>query len=403
MLQRIYEQSVLSHFAHNAQMLFLGGPRQVGKTTMSRQLSRHWSTSCYLSWDDIDDRQLMLSGQKAVAEHCQLTSMNPQKILIIFDEMHKFPDWKDFLKGFYDKYKDTANIIVTGSAQLDTLQKGGDSLMGRYFSIQIHPLSVAECVSTSFHDHLIRPQQALDEDKFACLTHFGGFPDPFLKNNQRFYNQWQKARADQLLREDIRDLSRIHELTRLGLLTDLLQQVSGQLINYSKLASMIGVDAVTLKQWIHLLEGFYFCFELKPYSKNITRSLRKNPKLYLWDWSLITDVGQRNENIVASHLLKATHYWTDLGFGKFELFFVRDKEKREVDFLIVRDDEPWVLVEAKSNGDAKLNPSLDLFHKQLKTKHAFQVAMNAKFVDKSCFDYSDPIIVPALTLLSQLV
>lgn len=403
MLKRVYEHNILDHFKHNTQMLFLDGPRQVGKTTMSRQLSNQWATSCYLSWDDADDRQLILAGQTAVAEYCDIVMLSTQKKLIIFDEIHKFPDWKDFLKGFYDKYKDISNIIVTGSAQLNTLQKGGDSLMGRYFSIQVHPLSVAECINTSFNETLISPQAPLDETTFATLCRFGGFPDPFLKNNQRFYNQWKKARADQLLREDIRDLSRIQELTRLGLLTDLLQQVSGQLVNYSKLASIVNVDAITLKQWINLLEGFYFCFELKPYKKNITRSLRKNPKIYLWDWSLISDTGQRNENMIASHLLKATHYWTDIGFGKFELFYIRDKEKREVDFLIVRDNVPWILIEAKTSQNTKMSPHLAVFHKQLNTQHAFQVAMNAKFVDKSCFSYHDPVVVPALTFLSQLV
>lgn len=403
MIDRIYTQVIVEHFKENKQMIFLAGPRQVGKTTLSEHLQALWARSVYLNWDDEESRQLILKGSKAIELHCKIHLLQENKILVIFDEIHKYPEWKNFLKGFFDKNKNHAQIIVTGSAQLDTLRKGGDSLMGRYFPLRVHPLTIAECLHTDFSTELIHEPKPLAKLQYDALMHYGGFPDPFIKADMRFHNQWSQARNEQLLREDIRDLSRVHELSRLSILSTLLRSYSGQLINYAALASIVHVSAETIQSWIKILEGFYYCFTIKPYAKNLDRALRKNPKIYLWDWSIIKDIGQRNENMIACHLLKAVHFWTDCGFGKFELYFVRDKEKREVDFLILRDEIPWILIEAKTNPEAKLNSALEYYQKILKTQHAFQVAIEGNYVQQDCFKFHSPIIVPAQTLLSQFV
>ena len=129
----------------------------------------------------------------------------------------------------------------------------------------------------------------------------------------------------------------------------------------------------------------------------------KESKYYLWDWAQCSDIGARNENFIASHLLKAVHYWSDTGAGDYGLFFLRDKEKREVDFLVSRDGEPWFIVEVKSSMHQPLSPALELFANQLKVVHVFQVAVDGEYVDKNVFDLKRPVIVPAKTFLSQLI
>ncbi|MEE9452098.1 MAG: ATP-binding protein, partial [Gammaproteobacteria bacterium] len=248
MINRLYEAIILDHFHHNNQMLFLVGPRQVGKTTIAKKISKKWDNYTYMNWDDMDDRALILSGQQRLAEAKKISTLKSHKFLIIFDEIHKYPEWKNYLKGFYDKYKDLTDIIVTGSAQLDTMQKGGDSLMGRYFNLRIHPLSVAECIDTNFTESLIRPPKPLSTEKFALLQQYGGFPDPFLKAKDRFHKQWSQTREQQLLREDVRDLSHVQELSRLSMLTSLLRDHCGKLVNYTSFAGVIGVSSETIKR-----------------------------------------------------------------------------------------------------------------------------------------------------------
>jgi predicted AAA+ superfamily ATPase len=182
-----------------------------------------------------------------------------------------------------------------------------------------------------------------------------------------------------------------------------LQQQAGQLLNYSSLSKKIRVSDQTIRRWISVLDSFFFCFSISPWSKNIPRALLKDPKIYLWDWSVINDEGSRFENFVASHLLKACHFWTDTGLGQYDLFFVRTKEGKEVDFLVTENSKPWILVETKFSDTKTLSKHLAYFHNQLGTKHAFQVVHNMLYIDKSCFDYTTPTIVPASTFLSQLV
>ena len=212
-----------------------------------------------------------------------------------------------------------------------------------------------------------------------------------------------KLRLEQLFELDIRELTRIHEIAQIKFLASMLQNQVGSLANYAQLAKLAGVSADTIRTWIDTLRSFYFCFKIHPWSANITRSLIKQPKLYLWDWANIDDVGARNENMVAAHLLKAIHLWEDLGLGDYGLYFLRDKDKREVDFLITKNAEPWFLVEVKSSHKQSLSEQLYYFQQQTNAKHAFQVAIDLPYQDIDCFTYTQPVIVPAITFLSQLV
>ena len=401
-MKRIYELVIQEHFQDNRQMLFLMGPRQVGKTTTAKQSVERLGEATYLNWDNSDDRRRILAGPAAIAEAIGLKRLREDKPICVLDELHKLGRWKNLLKGLFDTYGDSAHFLITGSARLDVFKAGGDSLMGRYFGYRMHPLSIGELANPTLQQKLIRQPAPLDDDAFEALLRFGGYPEPFLKADQRFWQRWSRSRRDQLFKEDLRDLTQIRELGQVGVLAELIRERCGQLISYSSLAGAIGASTDSVKRWLGTLEALYFCFALRPWHKNVARSLRKEPKYFLWDWSQASSNGARAENMVASALLKAVHLWTDRGDGDFGLFFLRDKEKNEVDFVVVQDGKPWFLVEVKSSGKATLSPRLGRFQKQTGAQHAFQVALDLPYVDRDCFEHPEPIIVPAKTLLSQL-
>ncbi len=402
-MKRIYEELVLTHLKALRQMAFLMGPRQVGKTTLEGKVSEKFPKHFYLSWDNPAERLLFIEGPNAIAAQLGLETISSSRPVLVFDEIHKFGKWKNFLKGFFDKYENQVKLIVTGSARLNLYSRGGDSLMGRYFYYRVHPLSVAEITSPTLIDTEIRalPKPITDADWEALLL-FGGFPEPFVQRSKNFSTRLKKMRRDQLFYEDIRDSTRIQEIAQMEMLAELLQNQAAQSLDYQSLSKKVRISADTVRRWIEVLKSFYFCFAIQPWSKNISRSLIKEPKLYLWDWSLVENRGQRNENFVASHLLKAVHLWNDRGFGEYGLYYLRTKEKKEVDFLVVREGKPWFLVEVKT-GPSGLSKSLGYFQKITKAQHAFQVTFDLPYVDANCFAEHQPIIVPAKTFLSQLV
>jgi len=401
-MKRSYEQLIKQHFADHTQMALLTGPRQVGKTTTSQSIQSKNNTY-YFNWDDIEDRQRILQGGQVIAAYINIDRLRDKVPLVIFDEIHKYSQWKSFIKGFYDRYHKECRILVTGSARLDVFKKGGDSLMGRYFYYRLHPLSVNELLNRPPSATDIQMPVKIADKAFLNLLKWGGFPEPYLKQDQRFYNRWTRLRKQQLFQEDIRELTNIQGLGQLEILATLIQHQTGELTSYSSLAKKTRVSVDTIRRWTGTLESLYFCFAVRPWTKNITRSLLKEPKYYLWDWSQCTSKGGRNENFIASHLLKAVHNWTDQGLGEYELFFLRDKDKREVDFLVSKNQQPWFIVEVKSSIKEKLSPNLALFQKQLSLKHAFQVAMDGDYIDRDIFTLDKPTIVPAKTFLSQLV
>ena len=404
MINRLYEQLVKNHFDTNRQMLFFMGPRQVGKTTSCQSSAKLFKHQHYFNWDKQADRQAILKGPDEIAVQAGLQQLKDQRTLIIFDELHKYSKWKNFLKGWFDSYQHDSYTLVTGSAKLDTYRLGGDSLMGRYFAHRLHPLSLGEfCMPDMPGDKLYRQPGNASVKSLDALIRYGGFPEPLLKQDARFLRRWQRTRAQQLLREDIRDLTRIQELDQLEILAQLIIERCGQLTSYTTLAKQLNVSINTVKHWLGTLESLYYCFSIRPWYKNVARSLRKEPVYYLWDWSQIEDAGARLENLVASALLKSVHYWTDNGYGEFGLHFLRDKQKREVDFLVSRDGAPWFLVEVKASAKQALSKHLHHFHEKLDVPHAFQVAFDLPPIKRDCFKTHKPVIVPAVSFLSQLV
>ena len=397
---RIYDSLVADHLARNRQMAFVSGPRQVGKTTACRR-----QADIYINWDNLDDRALILAGPGRIADRFGLNRLAEAPPVALFDELHKFPRWKQFLKGFFDAYADRVRILVTGSSRLDIYRRGGDSLMGRYFPYRMHPFSVAETVAQDLPDagRILRPPKAIEEADFNALWEHGGYPEPCLKRDARFTRRWHALRLQQLVREDIRDLTQVQQLDQLETLVHLLAGLSAQQLVYGNLARQVRVSADTIRRWVASLRDFHFGFTIRPWFASVSRSLRKEPKWYLRDWAAIKDPGSRAETFVACHLLKAVQGWTDLGLGAFELCYLRDKEKRKVDFLVARDGKPWFLAEVKRH-EGSLSPALKRFQDRLGAPFAFQVLLAADYVEADCFAKpGGPMIVPARTLLSQLL
>lgn len=395
---RIYTAMLDKHLSSYRQMAILTGPRQVGKTTLCRQPGRH-----YFNWDNMEHRQQILAGPQEIARICDLDRPRSKKPIVVFDELHKFGKWKDYLKGFFDTYEDRCQILVTGSAKLNFFRHGGDSLMGRYFPYRLHPFSVAELLHAPERKAaVIAPPQELETAIWHKLLTHGGFPEPFIQSDPNFTRRWRNLRTQQFIREDLRDYSRVNEIQLLEMLATLLAKRSGEQIVYANLAKQLQVSPQTAKAWVEILVAGYLGFLVRPYYKNINKALRKEPKWYVRDWSGLEDPGSKAETFVACHLLKAVEFWTDTGEGTFELCYIRDKQKREVDFLVLRNAEPWLLIEVKQ-ADTQLSPNLAYFQTATGAQHAFQVVLDLDYETINCFDYTRPVVVPARTLLSQLV
>ncbi|MDP6480078.1 MAG: ATP-binding protein [Phycisphaerales bacterium] len=402
---RLYDELIQTHLDSHRQMVFVGGPRQVGKTTTcSRYATRRFN------WDDPDDRGLLLGQSDALYAAAGMHELTPSPV-VLFDELHKYPRWKQFLKGFFDRWEKQTGIIVTGSSRLDVYRRGGDSLMGRYFLYHMHPFSVAEIVSTQLPDAntILRPPSHISDEDWDALYAHGGFPEPFVTRTDQFSRRWQSLRSTQLVREDIRDLTAIQQLDQLESLVRILGHRSSHQLIFSNLASEVRVTIDTIRRWITTLCNMGLGFLVRPWHKNVSRSLRKEPKWFLRDWATLADPGERAETLVACHLLKAVDGWNDLGLGDFHLGYLRDRSRREVDFVVARDGQPWFIAEVKRS-DTRLSPALTHFQQQTGAPYAFQIVLDGDPVDVNCFTHGPnpkhaerPLVVPARTLLSQLL
>ncbi len=401
-MKRIYEEILKKHLKTYDLMVFISGPRQVGKTTLAQMLVDITDNYLYINWDNVDSREKVLSGPTKLVANLNLDKPHKKKPILVLDEIHKYEQWSTFVKGLYDEYKNKIRIIVTGSARLNIYRRGGDSLMGRYFLYRMHPLTVGELASNEVSKDLFRKPKKISKKKLDQLFTFGGFPAPFLSNDEEFSNRWHDLRHQQVMNQDLHDISNIHSIARIEVLIKILRQQIGQLLNYSTLSNHLRVDDKTLRNWMEILEELFYSFRIQPWSKNIARSLLKNPKLYLWDWSTVEEEGHKLENFVASHLLKAVHFWTDRGKGTYELYFIRDKDKHEVDFLVVENQEPFMLIEVKKSMKEPLSDNLKRFSKQISPKYTFQLAYDMPYIDFDVRNLKEPMIIPMISFLSQL-
>lgn len=347
-----------------AKMVFVGGPRQVGKTTLARVLvGARFKETAYFNWDNKAERKQIMAAQWPGAAE-----------LIILDEIHKFTGWKRFIKGEYDVHKDKYRFLVTGSARLDIYRKGGDSLQGRYHYYRMHPFTLAELAKAKSPIEPFKelPIDAVHHQELAILERFGGFPEPLFSQSDRILRRWHSERSERLFREDIRDTEMIRELGKMQVLSDMLPSKVGALLSINSMREDLEVSHRAASHWLNILESFYYHFRVYPFSRTSFRALKKEPKLYLWDWSEVADEAARFENLVGSHLLKLVHWLHDHEGFKTGLYFLRDTSKREVDFLVTVDEEPWFAVEVKLNDDS-LAPNLRYFREKLNIPFAYQV------------------------------
>ena len=358
-------------------MLLLPGPRQVGKTTLSQMALEIWpDRGVYLNWDIASHRARILSGEDLLADW-RRPSKRP---MIVFDELHKMRRFKSWLKGFYDEFRDEAAVWVTGSGRLDLYQKGSDSLQGRYFLYRMHPFSLGELHGLENEDVFSDPEDGwkifisgdVESVDIKPLLTFGGFPEPYLKQDKRFHNRWIRSRRELITHEEVRDLTRIEDVDRLEHLVRLLNPRIASPLSINSLREDLGVAFETVRGWIFTLERLYYIYSVPPYSKRLQRAIKREQKYYFWDWSEVTEESARFENFIMSHLLKACHTWSDFGIGEFNLWYVRDRERREVDALVTRDNKPWLLVEVKLN-DLNVSKSLERFAGLLNCKKIVQV------------------------------
>ena len=374
-----YLQKVIEELAFaDGKMAFVSGPRQAGKTTLGEMLADKRKTSRYYNWDDFDFRKLWAKSPKFIVPQ------SDDIPLIILDEIHKDRTWKRTLKGIYDTIcfeKKKCDFIVTGSARLNVYRRGSDSMLGRYYHFRLAPFSMREIsypnvfAPDEILDHLFqRSFSATKEDKeqLKAIFKFGPFPEPLFRQNISKWKLWRQNRHEMIIREDLRDIGRSSDIGKIEMLAAILPDKVASPLSLNSLKLDIEVSHQTLQRWLGWLKELYFLFEIKPWSKKIARSLKKEGKIYLWDFSEIKEQGARFENMVAMHLLKTCNYWNDTGQGSFELFYLRNRQKQEIDFLIVRDGQPWLPVEARM-GDDKPSSNWKIFLPMLQCKKALQI------------------------------
>ena len=372
-MMRYLKKPIENDALHDFKMAFITGPRQVGKTTLAQNLLLTEDTN-YFNWDE---QEFKVAWAKSPIDAVSMRGEGP----IVLDEIHKDRRWKGRIKGLYDVVGKKVPIIVTGSARMDVFRKGGDSLMGRYIPYHLNPLSVGES------ENPVSPAEIFQRDepryKWSDLMKLGGFPEPLLSGNEQKAIRWGRLRLERLLREDVRDLRNISDINALGVLVALMPRQVGGLLSVNSLRLDADIAYGTAHAWIGVLETLYHHFVVKPFSKKLSRAIRAEPKLFLYDILQVKDAAARKENLIALHLLKACQFWTDAAFGSFELRFIRTKEKEEVDFCVLRDGKVWLLVECKSGAKA-LSKHLVKFTEILRPQWSFQL------VDDTSYDRNYP-------------
>lgn len=344
-------------------MVFITGPRQVGKTYLAKQVMGQFHKPQYLNFDNIEDRRI-------ISEQSWLQDSD----LLVFDEIHKMKNWKNYLKGVYDSKNINQSILVTGSARLDTFRQSGDSLAGRYFHHRLNPISVKELKD------ITEPYNAIN-----LLNKFGGFPEPLIqslnlseKEAEVESARWKKQYYTDLIREDIFEFSRITELNVMKTLLEMLRTRVGSPLSFNSIAQDIQVSPHTIKKYIDILDSLYVVFQIRPFHKNIARSILKEPKIYFYDSSYIkADERIVLENTTAVSILKHTQFLQDTFGEEVQLQYLKTKDGKEIDFVISKDDVPKQFLEVKLS-NKQISPSLKYFAKRYKEVEAIQLVHNLR-------------------------
>lgn len=336
-------------------IVFLVGPRQVGKTWLAKEIAKQYKKSVYLNYDRFEDQEIIKKEQWL-----------QDADLLILDELHKMNGWKNYLKGVYDTKPSSLRILVTSSARLDIFRQAGDSLAGRFFTHHLLPLSLAE---------LKKVQQNAAIDK---LIKRGGFPEPFLASNDTEANRWRAQYIDSLIRTDVFEFEKINDFKAIRLVFELLRRKVASPLSYASIAGDVGVSQVTVKRYINILEALYIVFRVTPYSKNIARSILKEPKIYFYDNGLVSgDEGVKLENMVANALLKGVLGRNDYTGTSEELHYLRTKNGQEVDFAVSDSNQALKEIIETKLSDSNLSKNLKYFSNKYDLA-ATQIVKNLK-------------------------
>ena len=324
----------------------------MGKTTLARQIIK--KKSSYLNWDNVEHRHLIVRNRLTLSLRA-----------LVFDELHKFANWRSFIKGFYDTYGDRIKIIVTGSARLDHFKKGGDSLFGRYRYFRLHPFSLRELNARAGPS---------DTD---TLLNLGGFPEPVLRGDKRGYRRWALERLNRVVYTDINSLENIREISSIEVLMSALMERASSILSIESLRRDLQTSHNTVSRWLDILEALYVCFRVSPFGGPNIRAVKKEKKLYLWDWAQAEDPDARFENITASQLLKYCHFMEDTEGYKMDLRYLRDRDGREVDFVVLKENKPLFAVECKLS-DRALSKHIAYFKERTNIPEFYQVHLGRR-------------------------
>jgi len=379
-------------------MVLLAGPRQCGKTTIAKSLVEKYQGVFY-NWDDDLDRKLITNSK-----------LDFDKKLWAFDELHKYRQWRNWLKGKYDKFGDQKKILVTGSAKLDVYRRGGDSMQGRYFLHHLHPFTYSELlgldIDCDFNNIPLMEQHCIDQEAIKSLMTLGGFPEPLLGGSELEAKRWRNSYGTRLVREDVRDLENIILLDKIESLYHHLPLTVASPLSINSLREDLEVSFESVRDWIKIFENIYACFRLSPLGgtkilKNI-RAIKKEQKLYFWDWAMVEDEAARFENLLAFHLLRFSHWLEDIYGEQTDLRYFKDTRRHEVDFVLLKQGKPWIAVEAKLS-EQSLDPNLAYLLERVKIPYAFQVHLkgsdNYRVED---INGCKVFIMPATKFLSNL-
>ncbi len=353
-----YLEDIVFSDIYSRQMRFIAGPRQVGKTTIAKnKLAFGHSEQFYYNWDRKEVRDRYRKETNFLTTDLLKWPLR-KNTWVCFDEIHKMPKWKNLLKGFFDTYEDKINFIITGSARLDLFRKAGDSLAGRYFLFKLNPLILPEVLGRKISN--ILPENTAEvyieksiagkkyeQDALENIMRFSGFPEPLLSGNVIFSRKWHDNYLERIVKEDIRDISAIHQLEKILDLLYLLPAKIGSPLSINSLTEDLEINFNTVKNYLNYLILTYVLFEIFPYQKQINRLVKKEKKVYCYDFAIINDEAKRFENLVALELKSRVDLWNDLLPDKYELRFVRTREGNETDFLILKNLQPFFLCEVK--------------------------------------------------------
>jgi hypothetical protein len=405
MLDRPLYRHTWKELTREKRMVFMTGARRVGKTTLGEMFAQSHPNQVYANWEIAEDRTRLIRHPAFFEEIERKDESAP---FVMFDEINRHRGWRRYLKSAYDRVAGDYQFLVTGSSRLDYPQRRGDSLAGRYYLLHVWPFTQAELGRANLNAEAFfdNPQQVSMERHselaalWQTLSEQSGFPEPFLSGRKTSYRRWSSAYAEQLIREDIRDLTGVKAIAELETLYLLLPAQVGRLLSAPALAQGLQVAYNTIRSWLTTLQRFFMVFSLAAWSRDVPRAIREGEKIYLWDVPRVRDAEARFENLVALELSRAVSSWNELGYGRFGLHFIRTKDQLEVDFILTDDGRPVLLVDARPQ-DHQPSAALMKFQAALKVP-AVQLVQAAEGYRRVSNDEQSILIAPACQYLAGL-